>query len=93
MLGAFLMEGGVGGEDEEVVHIDDKPPFSDHVTERVVHESLEGSRGVSKTEEHHCGFKQPLMGDEGCLPLVTIFDSYIVAPPSNVKLGENFGVA
>ena len=87
------MEGGVGGKDEEVVHIDDKPPFGDHVMERVIHESLEGSGGVSQTKEHNCGFKQPLMGDEGCLPLVTILNSYIVVPPSNIKFGEIFGVA
>ena len=86
------MEGGVGGEDEEVIHVDDKPPFSNHVMERVIHESLEGSRGVGKTEEHNCGFKQPFMGDKGCLPLVTILDLYIVVPPLNIKFGENFGV-
>ena len=28
------------------------------------------------------------MSDEGCLPLVAIFDVNIVIPPSNIKLGE-----
>ena len=86
------MEGGIGGEDEEVVHIDDKPPFRDRVMERVIHEPLEGSGCVSQTKEHNHGFKQPFMGDEGCLPLVTILDLYIVVPPLNIKFGENFGV-
>ena len=74
------------------MYVDDKPPFSDHVMERVIHESLEGSGKVGKTEEHNCGFKQPFMGDKGCLPLVTILYSYVVVPPLNIKLGENFGV-
>ena len=28
------------------------------------------------------------MSDEGCLPLMTIFDVNIVVPPVNVKLGK-----
>ena len=93
MLGAFFMEGGIGGEDEEVVHIDDKPSLGNHVAEGIIHESLEDGGGVSESEEHDRRFKQPLMGDEGCLPLVTILNSYIVVPPSNIKFGEIFGVA
>ena len=46
------MEDGIGGKEEEVVHIDDKPPFGNHVMERVIHESLEGSGGVSQAKEH-----------------------------------------
>ena len=33
------------------------------------------------------------MGDEGCLPLVTIFDSYVVVSPANIELGEDFGIS
>ena len=64
MFGAFLMEGGVRGEDKEVVHVDNKPPFSDHIMKRVIHELLEGSGRVGEAEEHNCGFKQPLVGDK-----------------------------
>ena len=86
------MEGDVGGVDEEVIHIDDEPSFGDHVVEGIVHESLEGGRGVGKAEEHHGGFEESFMSDEGRFPLVTILDSYIVVSPPNVKLGEHFGV-
>ena len=41
----------------EVVHVNDKPSFSDHVTERIVHESLKGGRGVGESKEHDSGFK------------------------------------
>ena len=33
------------------------------------------------------------MGDEGCLPLVAVLDSYIVVFPVYVKLGEDFSVS
>ena len=51
------MESKVGGIDEEVIHIDDKPSFSDYIVEGVIHELLEGGGGVSETKEHNCGFK------------------------------------
>ena len=78
----------VRGGNKEVVHIDDEPSFSDHVSEQVVHEPLECGGGVAKTKEHDSGFKESLVGDEGCLPLMTIFDVDIVVPPSNIKLSE-----
>ena len=91
-FGVFLMEGGVGEIDEKVIHVDDEPSFGNHVAEGVVHESLKSGGGVGKPEEHDGGFEQPFVGNEGCLPLVAIFDLYVVVSPANVKLGENFGV-
>ena len=87
------MEGGVKRINQEVIHVDDKPPFSNHVTERVVHESLEGCGGVGESEEHDSGFKQPFMGDKGCFPLMSIFDSYIIVSPADVKFSEDFGIS
>ena len=78
----------VGGGDEEVIHVDDKPSFSDHVPEGVVHESLEHGGGVAKAEKHDSGFKESLVGNEGGLPLVTIFDLDIVVSPMDIELGE-----
>ena len=86
------MEGGVRGVDEEVVHIDDEPSFSNHIAEGVVHETLEGGGGVGEPEEHHGGFEEASVGDEGCVPLVTILDSYIVISPLDVELSENFSI-
>ena len=74
----FLVEGIVGGVDEEIVHVDNEPSFSNHIAEGVVHESLEGCGGVGESEEHHGRFEKPLMSDEGGFPLVSVFDSYIV---------------
>ena len=41
---SFFMKSSVWGINEKVVHVDDEPSFSNHITERVVHEPLEGSR-------------------------------------------------
>ena len=88
----FLVEGGVGGVNKEVVHVDDEPSFSNHVAEQVIHEVLEGGGRVGESKEHDSGFEQPLMGDEGCLPLMAIFDSYIVVSPMNVEFDEDFSI-
>ena len=90
---AFLVEGGVRGIDEKVVHVDYEPSFGDHIAEGVVHEPLEGCGGISESEEHHGRFEEPLMGDEGGLPLVSILDSYIVISPSNIELGEDLSIS
>ena len=89
----FFVEGSVGGVDKEVVHVDDEPSFSDHVAKRVIHEALEGGGGVGKPEEHHSGFEEAFVGDEGCFPLVTVFDLYVVVPPPNVEFSEDLGIS
>ena len=92
MTGSFSVSFGVRGGDEEVIHVDDKPPFSDHVLERVIHESLEHGRGIAKAKEHDGGFEESFVGDEGRFPLVAILDADIVVPPMDVELGEMVGV-
>jgi len=67
-------------EDKKVVHKIDKASFSDHVTEGVIHESLEDERRVGEPEEHDGGFEETFMGDESSLPLVAIFVVDIIIP-------------
>jgi len=54
---------------------------------------LEGGWAVSHTKEHYQGFKQTLIGLEGCLPLVSKLDTDVVETPTNVHLGEISGSA
>ena len=89
---AFAVGFFVGRENKEVVHINDKPSFSDHVAEGVVHEPLECGRGVGKSEEHYCWFEEAFMCDESGLPLVTVLDADVVVPPADVKLSKQPGV-
>ena len=84
------MGGRVGRIDEEVIHVDDEPSFCDHVMEGIIHEALEGSRGISQTKKHHGWFKESFVDDKSSFPLMSVFDSDIVVFPADVKLGEHF---
>ena len=78
--------------DEEVVHVNDKPSFCNHIPERVGHESLKSRGGVGHAEEHDSGLIESSVGNEGGLPLVAILDSDIVISPSHIKLGKDLGI-
>ena len=62
----------------QVVHVDLEPSLGDHVGEDVVHECLEGRRGIAEAKEHHGGFVESKRGDECCLPLVFLPDVNVV---------------
>ena len=78
----------IWGEDEEVIHVDDEPSFSNHVLEGIIHESLECCWRVSESKEHDHWFKEPFVGDEDGFPLMTIFAADIVVAPLDIKLGK-----
>ena len=86
--GSVCMDLRVRGGDEEVIHVDDEPSFSDHVSEGVIHESLECGWRVAETKEHDHWLEESFVCDEGHFPLVSIFDTNIVIPPMNVEFGE-----
>jgi hypothetical protein len=89
MFGTFLMGGFIQGEDQEVIHIDDKPSFGDEITERVIYKSLKGSRGVGKAKEHDSRFKEAFVSVECCFLLVATLYSDVVVAPSYVKFSED----
>ena len=82
----------VVGVNAEVIHINDEPPFSNHISEGVRHESLEHGGRVCHAEEYDYGFIESSMGDKGGLPLVAVLDSDIVIPSSDIKLGKDLGI-
>lgn len=45
--------------DKKIIHVDNQPFFGEEVAKEVVHECLEGSRGVAHAEEHYGGSKSP----------------------------------
>ena len=51
------MDGFVRGEYEEIIHVDDKPSFSNHIPEGIIHEMLKFGKEVVETEEHDSEFK------------------------------------
>ena len=88
MFGSFMVSVLVRRENEEVIHIDDEPSFSNHISKGIVHESLESCRRIGKSEEHYCWFEEAFVSDESSFPLVAIFDVDIVIAPADVKLCE-----
>ena len=84
------MGGRVGGVNEEVIHVNDKPSFCDHIVKRVIHEVLESGRGIGETEEHYHRFEESFMDDKGSFPLMSIFDLDIIVSPLDIELGEDF---
>ena len=78
--------------DAEIVHIDLKPSFSNHISKDVVHKHLECGWGIAEPEEHDCGFKESERSDEHSLPLVHFPNSDVVVPPTDVKFGEQGGI-
>ena len=83
------MGGSVGRIDKKVVHVDNEPSFCDHIAKGVIHELLKGGRGIGKTKEYYGWFEESFMGNESSLPLVPVFDTDIVIPPTDIKLDEN----
>ena len=83
------MSGSVRRVDKEVVHVDNKPSFCNHITKGVILQLLKDGRGIGKTEEYYGWFEESLMGDKSGFPLVSIFDMDVVISPTDVKFGEN----
>src|SRR5216684_3342066 len=51
-----------------------------------IHHHLKGGWGVCESKEHDCWVEEPFGHKKGCLPLISRFDSYVVIPPSDIKL-------
>ena len=76
------------GEDEDIVEVDDDEDVR-HIGEDVVHQTLERSRGVGKSEGHDEIFEASVAGLEGCLPLVTLGDPEEVVSAAEIDFGED----
>ena len=89
MEGAQSVDLRVIREDEEIIHIDNKPSLSNHILGGIIHKPLEGGRGVAQFKEHDSGFEEPFVSDEGGLPLVSFLDLNIVISRPDIHLGED----
>ncbi len=75
------------GHDKDVIEIDGYVSRCNEVFENIIHHPLESSRRVSESKEHHHGFKQTPISSECHLPLVSLFDAYIIVSPSDMRFG------
>ena len=73
---------------EDIVHVDCHVALINEVFENVIHHCLEGGLTIGKAKEHDKGFKEALICSEGGLPLVPLFDLYVVVSPTYVQLHE-----
>ena len=80
-------------KDQNIVQVHYYNPFSYESSENVVHHSLEGSRAVGHSKEHHEGFKEAAISVKDCLPFISGLDVHIVEPPLDVKFCEVLGSA
>ena len=61
--------------------------------EDVIHHHLEGCWAVCKAEEHNLRLKEPSIGVECGLPLITFLNPDVVETPLDIQLGEVFGTS
>ena len=92
MFGSLSVSGIIRREYKEVVHVDDKPSFHNHIFKQVIHETLEGGRGVDEIKGHDSRFTEALVGNKGSFSLVSILDMDIVISLSYIEFGEDFGI-
>ncbi len=59
--------------------------FENGVLEDVVHHSLKCRWGVGESEIHDCGFEESVPCFKRCFSFVSLFDTYVVVPPSNIQ--------
>ena len=76
---------------QDVVHVNSYMTIIHEILQVVIHHCLEGGQAVGQAKEHDQGFEEASIRPEGGLPLVSLFDPYIVISPSYVQLCEVLG--
>ena len=61
--------------------------------EDVIHHHLEGCWAVHKAKEHDLWLKEPSVGMECGLPLISLLDLDIVETPLDIQLGKVLGTS
>ena len=84
----FSFSGASFCVDGKVIHVYQEPSLCHLFPKYGIHHHPEGGRGIHKTEEHDCQFKESFWGEEGCFPFISWFYVYVVVPPLYVKLGK-----
>ena len=57
-----------------------------------IHEHLERWRGVAHSEVHNFWLERAKACFECHLPLISLFDSYVIISPSYIEFGEHPGI-
>jgi len=87
-------------KDQNVVQVHYYNPFGYEGSEDIVHHSLEGSRTISHSKEHHKRFKEAMIGTEGHFLFISRLNAYIIETlvdvkfckvPGSTELGDKLG--
>ncbi|KAG6884182.1 hypothetical protein C0993_000584, partial [Termitomyces sp. T159_Od127] len=76
------------GVDEDVVKVYAHYTLHNEVPEDVIHHCLESGWTVGESKEYDKQFKQPPLGPEGSLPLISFLNVHIVVTPPDIQFGE-----
>ena len=92
LLNVLAMVGNVIGEYGDVIQIDNDTDVEE-ITEDVVHETLEGRRGVGQPERHNQPFEGAVASAECGLPFISIGDADKMISMAKINLGIDSGTA
>ena len=73
------------GKNEDVIHVYDAKSLFDFVFESVIHYCLKCQGGIAQSKEQNGRLIKSKIGLEIHIPLIAIFDAYIVESPSNIE--------
>ena len=71
-------------KDQNVVQVHYDNPFCYDSSEDIIHHSLEGSRAIGHSKKYYEGFKEAMVGTEGCFPFISGLDAYIIETPVDI---------
>ena len=71
-------------KDQNVVQVHYYDSLSYEGSEDVVHHSLEGSRTIGYSKEHHERFAETAIGIEGRLPFISGLDAHVIETPADI---------
>src|SRR5882762_547643 len=78
-------------KNEDVINIDDDTSCPEDRVKQVVHDSLEGGRGVAEAKVHDLWDEIAEGGEECSMEVVLWCYLNVVKSPANIKLGEDHG--
>src|SRR5467141_1522912 len=80
------------GEDEDIVEVDHYEDVS-HVSENMIHESMERSGSIGESHGHNQEFERAISGAKCCLPLMASSYTNVVVASAQVEFSVDLGTA
>jgi len=78
-------------KDQNIIQVHYDNPFCYDSSKDIVHHSLEGGGAVGHSKKHYEGFKEAIVGVEGCYPFISRLDVYIIETPADIQFCEVSG--